>query len=136
VLTKRVVIQFYPNSYELDKKVPSQNGGPDVLYDPNVTNTLDSIAQLAAQYGAARIEIEGHTDGSMRQYGASEDLVRQLSLNRANSVKEALVNKYNLDPNQFHVTGWGWDKPADPADPDNNAKNRRVEVKVIPAEAQ
>jgi len=136
VLTKRVVIQFYPNSYDINKKVPGQNGGPDALYDPNVTNTLDSIAQLAAQYGAARIEIEGHTDSSMKQYGASEDLVRELSLNRANSVKEALVNKYNLDPNQFHVTGWGWDKPADPGDPDNNAKNRRVEVKVIPAEAQ
>jgi NitT/TauT family transport system substrate-binding protein len=29
----------------------------------------------------------------------------------------------------------GWDRPADPSDPDNGAKNRRVEIKVYPAEA-
>jgi hypothetical protein len=29
----------------------------------------------------------------------------------------------------------GWDRPADAADPENHAKNRRVEVKVYPAEA-
>jgi hypothetical protein len=28
----------------------------------------------------------------------------------------------------------GWDKPGDPKDPDNQAKNRRVEVKVYSAE--
>ena len=27
------------------------------------------------------------------------------------------------------------DRPADPADPENHAKNRRVEIKVYPAEA-
>ena len=31
--------------------------------------------------------------------------------------------------------GLGWDRPADAADPDNHAKNRRVEIKVYPAEA-
>ena len=34
------------------------------------------------------------------------------------------------------VNGLGWDRPADPTDPKNHAKNRRVEVKVVPAEAQ
>jgi hypothetical protein len=28
----------------------------------------------------------------------------------------------------------GWARPADPSDPDNHAKNRRVEVKVYSAE--
>ena len=64
------------------------------------------------------------------------DLVKELSLNRANAVKEALVEKYNLDPNRFVVAGMGWDVPADPSDPDNHAKNRRVEIKVYPAEKQ
>ena len=63
------------------------------------------------------------------------DLVRELSLNRANSVKEALLKKYDLDPNQFNVEGLGWDKPADTGDRMNQAKNRRVEIKVYPAEA-
>ena len=50
-------------------------------------------------------------------------------------MKEALVNKFKLDPNQFTVDGMGWDRPADPNDPENHAKNRRVEVKVFTAEA-
>ena len=62
--------------------------------------------------------------------------MQELSLNRANSVKEAMVAKFpTLQPNQFSTTGLGWDKPADSADPDNHAKNRRVEIKVYPAEA-
>ena len=52
------------------------------------------------------------------------------------SVKEAILKKFgSLQPNQFSTAGMGWDRPADPSDPDNNAKNRRVEVKVYPAEA-
>jgi flagellar motor protein MotB len=30
----------------------------------------------------------------------------------------------------------GWDRPADSNDPLNQAKNRRVEIKVYPAEVQ
>jgi outer membrane protein OmpA-like peptidoglycan-associated protein len=130
-----VTINFFPNSYDIYKKVPDKNG-KEAAYDPNVDNTIEEIGKLAGQYGAARIQISGHTDASMRNSGADESLVRDLSLHRANSVKEALVNKFKLNPNQFVTAGYGWDKPADPKDPDNHAKNRRVEVKVVPAEAQ
>lgn len=138
VLTKTVTINFFPNSFDLFKKVPSMTGsGGDVMYDPNVDNTLEEIGRLAGTFGAARIQISGHTDASMRNSGADETLVRELSLNRANAVKQALLNKFKkLDPNQFITAGYGWDKPADPKDPDNHAKNRRVEIKVVPAEAQ
>jgi NitT/TauT family transport system substrate-binding protein len=136
VLTKTVVINFFPNSFDPFYEVPAKSGGGKVLYDPNAKYTIEEIAKLAGQFGAARIQIEGHTDGSMRAHGADQDLVRDLSLNRANAVKEALVRNYDLDQNQFVVAGFGWDKPADPKDPENHAKNRRVEVKVIPAEAQ
>jgi NitT/TauT family transport system substrate-binding protein len=130
VLTKTVVINFFPNSYEINKVI---DGKP---YDPNVANTVEEIGKLAGQFGAARIQIEGHTDASMRGV-ADEHLVKELSQQRANSVKEAILNKFpKLDPKQFGTTGWGWDRPADKNDPDNHAKNRRVEVKVIPAEAQ
>jgi NitT/TauT family transport system substrate-binding protein len=136
VLTKTVVINFFPNSYDPLLKVDAKSGSGQVPYDPNAEFTIEEIAKLAGQFGAARIQIEGHADSSMRGHGADERLVRELSLNRANSVKEALVRKYERDPNQFVVAGFGWDKPADPRDPENHAKNRRVEVKVIPAEAQ
>ena len=65
-----------------------------------------------------------------------KSLVQELSANRANSVKQALVRRFpSLQPNQFSTAGIGWDRPADSSDPDNNAKNRRVEIKVYPAEA-
>ena len=111
--------------------------GKDVeeLYDPNVSVILEEIGKLAGQYGAARIVIEGHSDSSMRGQ-VPMGLVQELSLNRANAVKEGLVRKFpTLQPNQFATAGLGWDRPADPADPENHAKNRRVEIKVYPAEA-
>jgi outer membrane protein OmpA-like peptidoglycan-associated protein len=113
-------------------------GGKTVeeLYDPNIDFVVEEIAQLAGQYGAARVVIAGHTDGSM-QGSVPPALVRELSLNRANAVKEALVRKFpSLDPNQLVTEGYGWDRPADRNDTGNHAKTRRVEVKIYPAEAQ
>ena len=137
ILTKTVVIHFFPNSWDVNKKVTRSVDGKDVeeMYDPNVNFIVEEVGKLAGQYGAARIVIEGHTDGSMRN-NAPKSAVQELSLNRANSVKEAIVRKFtSLQPNQFSATGLGWDKPADSTDPDNHAKNRRVEIKVYPAEA-
>jgi NitT/TauT family transport system substrate-binding protein len=137
ILTKTVVIHFFPNSWDLTKKVTRNNAGKDVeeLYDPNVTFVVEEVGKLAGQFGAARIVIEGHTDGSMKGQ-VPKSLVQELSLNRANSVKEAIVRKFpSLQPNQFSAVGIGWDRPADPSDPENGAKNRRVEIKVYPAEA-
>jgi NitT/TauT family transport system substrate-binding protein len=137
ILTKTVVIHFFPNSWDINKKVTRDVNGKDVeeLYDPNVGFIVEEIGKLAGQYGAARIVIEGHTDASMKA-SVPKSLVQELSLNRANSVKEAILRKFpSLQPNQFSTAGLGWDRPADASDPDNNAKNRRVEVKVYPAEA-
>ena len=137
ILTKTVVIHFFPNSWDLSKKVTRDVNGKEVeeLYDPNVGFVVEEIGKLAGQYGAARIVIEGHTDASMKT-SVPKSLVQELSLNRANSVKEGILRKFpSLQPNQFSTAGLGWDRPADPSDPDNNAKNRRVEVKVYPAEA-
>ncbi len=138
ILTKAVVIQFFPNSDSIFKKVTKTVNGKtvDELYDPNVANVVEEVARLAGQYGAARIVIEGHTDASMKASGVvSAADVQELSLRRANAVKEAIVRKFStLDPNQFSTAGIGWDRPADPNDPGNSARNRRVEIKVYPLE--
>jgi NitT/TauT family transport system substrate-binding protein len=137
ILTKTVVIHFFPNSWDINKKITRAKDGKDVeeLYDPNIGFVVEETGKLAGQYGAARIVIEGHTDSSMRGT-VPKSAVQELSLNRANAVKEAIVRKFpSLQPNQFSTNGLGWDKPADPADTDNQAKNRRVEVKVYPAES-
>src|SRR5204862_4394897 len=128
---------FFPNSWDLTKKVTRNGDGKDVeeLYDPNVGFVVEEVGKLAGQFGAARIVIEGHTDASMKGQ-VPKSLVQELAMNRANAVKEALVRKFtSLQPNQFSASGVGWDRPADSADPDNGAKNRRVEIKVYPAEA-
>jgi NitT/TauT family transport system substrate-binding protein len=137
ILTKTVVIHFYPNSWDLAKKVTRSVDGREVeeVYDPNANFVVEEVAKLSGQYGAARIVIEGHTDGSMRGQ-VPRNLVQELSLNRANAVKEAILRRFSsLQPNQFATSGVGWDRPLDPSDPENHAKNRRVEIKVYPAEA-
>jgi ABC-type nitrate/sulfonate/bicarbonate transport system substrate-binding protein/outer membrane protein OmpA-like peptidoglycan-associated protein len=135
ILTNTIVIQFYPNSWDLYMKINRDQDGvvQEVLYDPNVDNVLSEVAKLAGQFSNARIIVEGHTDGS-RRGEIPESMVKELSLNRANAVREALVNKYQMDANRFAAAGMGWDRPADPNDPDNHAKNRRVEIKVYTAE--
>jgi NitT/TauT family transport system substrate-binding protein len=138
ILTKTVVIHFFPNSWELDKKVSKQVSGKEVqeLYDPNVNFVVEEVAKLAGQFGASRIVVEGHTDSSMKGQ-VPESAVRELSLNRANAVKEAIVRKFpTLQPNQFAAEGMAWTRPADPSDPTNHAKNRRVEIRVYPLEAR
>ena len=140
ILTKTIVIQFYPNSDDIDKKVDKAVNGKTVqeAYDPNAPFVVEEAGKLAGQFGAARIVIEGHTDASMKGSGTVTAAdVQELSLRRANSVKQALIRKFpSLQPNQFTTVGKGWDKPADPGDPNNSAKNRRVEIKVYPLESK
>jgi len=138
ILTKTIRVHFFPNSYDIVKKVAKMEGGKSVkvLYDPNVPFVLEEVGKLAGQYGAARIVIEGHTDASMKGR-VPFSAVGDLSKNRANAVKQALVKKFKkLQPNQFSAEGMGWKSPADANDPANHAKNRRVEIKVYPLEAQ
>jgi NitT/TauT family transport system substrate-binding protein len=137
ILTNTVVIHFFPNSWDLYKKVTKEIEGKTVeeLYDPMVDLVLEEAAKVTEQFGMARVVIEGHADSSMKGQ-VPEDLVKELSMNRANAVKEGLVGKFELDPNKFSVVGMGWDVPADSNEPRNHAKNRRVEIKIYPAETQ
>jgi outer membrane protein OmpA-like peptidoglycan-associated protein len=127
ILTNIQRIHFFPNSYDLFYKKAD-----GTLYDPTVTQVLEEVARLAGQFGMARITIEGHTDASMKGRVPFE-AVQQLSLNRANAVKEELVRRYDFQPNQFSVDGVGWARELEPG---NHALNRRVEIKVFPLEAQ
>jgi len=94
------------------------------------------VARLAGQYERAAIAVVGHTDASMKDRGVRVEQVRQLSTDRANAVKEALVKRYKFDPNKFIVEGKGWDEPADADDRMNHALNRRVEIAVYPPEVE
>jgi NitT/TauT family transport system substrate-binding protein len=127
VLTKAVLVSFEPNKTVLNAE-----------YDPSIPATLEEIGKLAGKFGNAYIIIEGNTDAS-RKGIVPTDLVRQLSYDRADAVRKAIMEKYQFDPNKFKVVGNGWDNPlpgcTDPSNADNNKKNRRVEIKVFPLES-
>jgi hypothetical protein len=135
ILTQTIRINFYPNSanpYEparddLEKPIAGK------LYDPNVDATLEQVARLSGQFARAVILIEGHTDSSMKGKIPTK-AVQDLSLARAEAIRKALIEKYKFDPNKFSIEGKGWDVPADPGSPDNQALNRRVEISVFPPE--
>ena len=136
IVTQIIQIQFYPNSSNLHEEARDENGMAikGSLYDPNVDAVLERAIKLAGQFSNARIAIVGHTDGS-RKGQVDEAQVKRLSKERAEAVKAEMVKKGKFDPNKFVVEGMGWDKPADPADPDNHFKNRRVEISVYQVEA-
>jgi NitT/TauT family transport system substrate-binding protein len=127
VLTKAVMISFEPNKSVLNAE-----------YDTTIPATLEEIGKLAGKFGNAYIIIEGNTDAS-RKGIVPTDLVRQLSYDRADAVRKAIMEKYKFDPNKFKVVGNGWDNPlpncTDPSNAEHNRKNRRVEVKVFPLES-
>ena len=128
LLTKSVIVTFPPNKIELS-----------LDYDPNIPVVIEEIGKLAGAFGNAYIVVEGNTDAS-RKGVVPADLVRQLSYDRADAVRKAILAKYKFDPNKFKVIGNGWDNPAagltDPSNPEHNKKNRRVEVKVFPLEKE
>ena len=128
ILTKSVIISFEPNKTVLNSQ-----------YDTNIPVVLEEIGKLAGTFGNAYIVIEGNTDAS-RKGVVPSDLVRQLSYDRADSVRRSILDKYKFDPNKFKVLGNGWENPVagmtDASNPEHNRKNRRVEVKVFPLEKE
>ena len=126
ILTKSVIITFEPNSPELNTN-----------YDTTIPSILEQIGAISGKFGNAYIVIEGNTDASKKNM-VPADMVKELSYNRANAVKKAILEKYHFNPDKFKVIGNGWDNPlpgmTDASNPDNNRKNRRVEVKVYPLE--
>ena len=131
ILTKSVMITFAPNSWNLDVK-----------YDSNIPNVVEEAGRLAGKFAAARVVIEGNVDTSRkvefqregpRVFQEMSLAVQELSERRAESVKQALAAKYKFQQNKIAVIGNGWDNPVSLTD---HSKNRRVEIKVYPPEAE
>lgn len=72
------------------------------------------------------VEISGHTDSD-----GSDSYNQQLSQDRANSVKQWLVNN-GISGDRIETVGYGEDRPIAPNDsPENKLKNRRIEFKRV-----
>jgi outer membrane protein OmpA-like peptidoglycan-associated protein len=99
-------IPFQPSKADLTAEAPA---------------LLDQVAALALKCGAAKIEVQGHTDGD-----GSDASNQALSQRRADVVLAALVER-GVPAEQLVATGFGESQPVAPNDtPENKAKNRRV----------
>lgn len=87
---------------------------------------IDSLANFLKENPSITIEIAGFTDNS-----GTEEHNQKLSLDRANSVKEALINK-GIEAIRMTAVGYGSGNPLKPNDTEENkALNRRVEIIIL-----
>lgn len=84
---------------------------------------IDSLAIFLKENPLITIEISGFTDNS-----GTEEHNQKLSQDRANSIKEALINK-GIFEDRLRVIGCGSNNPIKPNDSEEHkAQNRRVEI--------
>ncbi len=88
------------------------------------------IKELAQGFAGAYIRVEGNTDNV-----GSASANNKLSMNRAISVVNYLVNEFKFDKNKFIVVGNGSQKPVTGCENNQDdacrAKNRRTEFQFI-----
>jgi len=98
---------------------------------PNFRATLDEIAESMKQYPDSLIDVYGHTDST-----GSDAFNQTLSENRARTVANYLITR-GVGAARIRSQGFGETMPvADNATPEGRAKNRRVEIKIVPVSQQ
>jgi outer membrane protein OmpA-like peptidoglycan-associated protein len=99
---------------------------------PSARQSLDRVAQaLGEQTSESRIVIEGHTDAR-----GADDRNQQLSQQRAEAVRDYLVQK-GVDAQRVAAIGKGEEAPiADNESAEGRATNRRVEIVVSAAQSE
>ena len=96
--------------------------------DPVAAKALDRDGAMLKDNPDIKVEIGGHTDSL-----GSEKANQKISEKRAESVKKYLMDKFNIPGDRMIVKGYGSKKPiADNGTKEGRAKNRRVELKIIP----
>lgn len=98
------------------------DSGSDNL-KPESMGIIRQIYQVLQQDGSINLKIVGHTDAD-----GSDDTNMTLSKQRAEAVKNALVNVYQIDQSRLTTEGKGESEPvADNTTADGKSQNRRVE---------
>ena len=98
---------------------------------PAFRNTLDSVADSLVRYPNSLVDVYGHTDST-----GSDAFNQRLSENRAQAVSNYLVSR-GVSNARIRWQGFGETMPvADNATPEGRARNRRVEIKIIPFDEQ
>lgn len=111
----------------LENKLLFPSGSTTV--DAKGREALSNLAKAIANEKDLNIMVEGHTDTDKVLAGASFKDNWDLSVLRATSVVRILQESASVDPTRITAAGRGEYLPADPND---KAKNRRIEVILAP----
>ncbi|MEM9919454.1 MAG: phosphate ABC transporter substrate-binding/OmpA family protein [Bacteroidota bacterium] len=114
IATKAVSISFRTAEFQLDE---------------NAKYIIDKeFVDIAKSFANSRIRVEGNTDNVGNK--ASN---KRLSLKRAQSVVNYLIDEHGMPRNRFIVVGNGPDKPVAPNNTeDGRSKNRRTDFELVP----
>jgi outer membrane protein OmpA-like peptidoglycan-associated protein len=88
---------------------------------------LQKIITFLKANPTLKIEFSGHTDNS-----GDKVFNKTLSTNRAKAIYDYVIEKGAIPPVNLSFKGYGDTKPKAPNDsPENKAKNRRTELKIL-----
>jgi outer membrane protein OmpA-like peptidoglycan-associated protein len=125
----------------IEYKAPAKGATPiatqhrSIYFDTNSANmsvdsraVVDEISTFMRAYENTVVDIEGNTDST-----GSRSLNMQLSKQRADAVKQYLMQKYGYPASRLRTVGNGPDRPIDTNDTaEGREKNRRTDIKVYP----
>ena len=123
LLTRDIRFYFQPNSAVLEAD------------NPRNAEFFQAIVKMLKVSPGSTIVLRGHVDDGKRAEFERDgrEVLRKMALkavelsqNRANAVKEALVTKLAVDAARIETVGLGWNEPGDNLTPD---LKRRVEVR-------
>ena len=119
----RVVLT--PSAIVIHDKIQFKLGSAEIL--PESHGLLDEVARVFKDNPQIQlVQIEGHTDIT-----GSAAINRKLSKQRAESVRDYLVQA-GVEGKRMVALGFGPDKPiADNRTPEGQEKNRRVEFNIV-----
>lgn len=96
---------------------------------PDSYPALDEVAQTLQRYPDLKVEVAGHTDSN--NHSKNPALNQQLSTRRAQTVMNYLV-AHGVAADRLAAMGYGESQPvADNGTEDGQAKNRRVELRIL-----
>jgi outer membrane protein OmpA-like peptidoglycan-associated protein len=96
------------------------------LVKPEFYTEIKRIADFMEQYPETKVTIEGHTSKL-----GSKELNQKLSQNRAQAVKDILVNEFAIDKARVTAVGYGFARVLSEGDnEDIHARNRRVVAEI------
>ena len=99
------------------------------IVEPNGKNALIELAKVLQAEKELEIIVEGHTDSDALKSSKHPKNNWELSVLRSTSVIDIMLNNSEIDPKQLMAAGRS---EFHPVDPENKAKNRRIEIIISP----